>query len=366
MDRATSITRREYGFVALWLVAILAFYAIICSFGVSRLYRYGVETKRERAAWLESATKVRPGEARDQFAAAGVKPVDVEVGILVNKAADFQLREAYWNADFDIWFRWAGDEVDPGETFRVMDGDIDAREKLDSETRGTLHYERYHVRARIWKIFDPARYPFASEALGIQVEDHGKVAVQYVTNEGSSQISRDALPPVLRLIRSAGLVLQQPERPPWTGASLDGGSSLPRPRFVFAMLVAPIVGASYVTMFQGLFASVMIAFLVFFIKPTHVDPRFGLGVGAFFAAVGSNIAISGILPRMDRASLIGMVIGVGVMTIFLTLVQSTLSLYIYDSLGRERLSRFFDAVSFGVMFACYAIVNIILPRAAMM
>jgi hypothetical protein len=53
-------------------------------------------------------------------------------------------------------------------------------------------------------------------------------------------------------------------------------------------------------MFQALFASVAIALIVFFIKPIHVDPRFGLGVGAFFAAVGNNIFVGSMLPPAHR------------------------------------------------------------------
>jgi len=51
-------------------------------------------------------------------------------------------------------------------------------------------------------------------------------------------------------------------------------------------------------------------------------------------------------------------------TIFLTLVQSAISLYILDTMGRERLSRFFDKVSFAVFLIGYAVVNLLLVFAA--
>ena len=55
---------------------------------------------------------------------------------------------------------------------------------------------------------------------------------------------------------------------------------------------------------------------------------------------------------------------VGLATIFLTLVQSTISLYLYDTLGLEKLSRFFDKVSFVVFLAGFAAINLALPLAA--
>jgi len=117
-------------------------------------------------------------------------------------------------------------------------------------------------------------------------------------------------------------------------------------------------------MFQALFASVAIAFIVFFIKPIHVDPRFGLGVGAAFAAVGNNIFVGTMLPPAEGITLIAMVNAIGLATIFLTLVQSAISLYVLDTLGKERLRVFFDMVSFIVFLIGYAVVNLMLPLAA--
>jgi hypothetical protein len=92
------------------------------------------------------------------------------------------------------------------------------------------------------------------------------------------------------------------------------------------------------------------AVLALFIKPIHVDPRFGLGVGAVFAAIGNMIAVASFLSRAQQATLTDMVNILGLVTIFLTLVQS-ISLYQYDSMGLEKLSRFFDRVSFAVFLS---------------
>jgi hypothetical protein len=117
-------------------------------------------------------------------------------------------------------------------------------------------------------------------------------------------------------------------------------------------------------MFQALFASVAIAFIVFFIKPTHVDPRLGLGVGALFAAVGNNIVVGTMLPPAGGITLAALVNTIGLATIFLTMVQSTVSLYILDTMGQEKLRRFFDKVSFVVFLIGYGGVNLMLPIVA--
>jgi hypothetical protein len=118
-------------------------------------------------------------------------------------------------------------------------------------------------------------------------------------------------------------------------------------------------------MFQGLWAAVAIAFLAFFIKPTDVDPRFGLGVGAFFAGVANAYIVSSLLPDSGAMSLADTVNGIGMGTIFATLVQSTISLYIYDIRGDVALSRLFDRISAVIFVTAYVAINVAVPWAAM-
>jgi len=70
------------------------------------------------------------------------------------------------------------------------------------------------------------------------------------------------------------------------------------------------------------------------------------------------------LPQAERITLAGMVNGIGLVTIFLTLVQSAISLYIFDTTGRTMLSRFFDKVSFAVFLIGYGVVTLMLVFAA--
>jgi len=368
MDNARLITKRDYRLVAIWAVAVLLAYAIICAYGVRKLTEYKAETNRNREALLKSAI-IEPGHATDDATVPpGGRPVDVTVGVLVNEISNFQLREASWSADFDLWFRWTGEDVNPGEGYRIMNGAVETVERTVAESLGDQHYERYRVRARLRKVFDPARFPFASEALGIQVENRGvgTRAVRYVADDRWSRVDKTALPPALRLIKTVAGIRTEEGLSEGEGLGTQGQPGRVKREVVFAMLVEPIVGARYFMMFQALFASVAVTLLVFFIKPVHVDPRFGLGVGGFFAAVGSNIAISAALPSVDRVTLVNMINGVGLATIFLTLVESTISLYIFDTMGRERLSRFLDYVSLAAILVGYVVVNVALPLAARM
>ena len=137
-----------------------------------------------------------------------------------------------------------------------------------------------------------------------------------------------------------------------------------RSQFLLEMLIVPDGIKIYRRLFQALFASVAVALVALCIKPVHVDPRFGLPVGGFFACVSNNILVSGLLPHSDRHTLADMVNAVSVLTIFLALAQSATSLYIFDTMGRERMSRLFDRISFAIFLLGYAAVNVALPLAA--
>lgn len=365
-DLKDMITSRGFLFVILWATGILLLYAIGGYLGVRQLQGYKAETEKFRQAWIEATTADLGGKVPEMRIPPGAKPVDVLVGIYINSIGEFSLKEAGWTADFDIWFRWTGDKVRPGDSFQVVNGQIEQREKKEAYVRGGERYERYRVKARLTKYFDPSRFPFSDEALAIQIEEgtHEAEALRYIVDERGSVINPQGVPPIIKITKSLMAVKLHSYGSGRGDPRLSPNTAEVQSRFILAMLVSPPSTVVYIKMFQALFVSVAIAFIVFFIKPIHVEPRFGLGVGAVFAAVGNNIFVGTILPPAEGITLTAMVNAIGLATIFLTLVQSTISLYILDTMGKERLRVFFDMVSFAVFLIGYAAVNLMLPLAA--
>jgi hypothetical protein len=221
-------------------------------------------------------------------------PVDVLVGISVRRVGDFALRESAWTGDFNIWFRRPKDAVNPGENFRIVNGEIRQREKVGSEERGAQRYEEYRVVARMIQAFDGTRFPVADKALLIQVEDipHPLQVLRYVPDARNSYVGPESMPTNVRLIRSLAAVKTESYR--------SGGKIKAHSQFVFAILVGPNSLSIYLKPFQALFASVAIALLALYIRPIHIDARFGLPVGGFFASVGNIVAITPLLPPANQ------------------------------------------------------------------
>jgi hypothetical protein len=356
-----SITRGEHRFVVLWTAGLLLLYAAGGYFGVSLLRGYAVETTTARDAWVKSSTAVA-----NPALPPGSKPAGVQVSLNMNRFGEFALKESAWTADFDIAFRWTGDGVNPGETFRIANGQILQREKGTSYQRGEERYAEYRVIARMVKPFDASRFPFSDEGLGIQVEDATRRmdTLRYVADDRNTGARPESIPRNLKLVRTLTGV-----RTRLAGGAVDesgarGSAADTYSQFFFAMLIVPGSIGIYLKLFQALFASVARTLLALDIKPTHVDCRFGLPVGGFFASVANNIYVATLLPSADRLTMTDMTNTVSLVTIFLVLVQSVISLHIFDTMGRERLSRYFDMVSVAVFATGYVGLNIALPIAA--
>lgn len=355
-----TISRKAYVFVGLWAAGILLFYTAIGILAVNRLSKYKAETHQMRNTWFASG--MMGSDAATPIRAPSPAATPVAVTVLINSVGDFSLREGRWDTDFDISFRWVGDAIDPGATFRVVNGEVLDRQKEVSETVDGERYERYNVRARIQQTFDPARFPFSDAGLIVAIEDasHDASVMKYQVYGSGIRIGRRAVSTGLKITKT------------YTGTKLYNYGPMDKPpsasgevysRFLFALFVEPRGREIYTKMFQALFASVAIALVVFFIKPTFVDPRFGLGIGAFFAAIGNNIFVVTLLPPAGRVTLTDMVNLIGLVTIFLTLVQSTISLHFCDT-DRWRLSRFFDRLCFPLFLLGYVVVNFLLPFVA--
>jgi hypothetical protein len=119
----------------------------------------------------------------------------------------------------------------------------------------------------------------------------------------------------------------------------------------------------YFKMFAAMFAAVGVALTTFFLDPTY-GSRFGIGVGALFAAVANTYVNSQLVPHTGVITLTDMVNLVGIMTIGLSILQSTISVILYDTKGKEALSRLFDRVSFAIFLVAYVLINLALPWAA--
>jgi len=365
----STITASGYILIAVW-TATLVFLALIGGYWavsagyMSRItsmakHKDRVDPNASEAGKTAAEKSPPPGHENDI-------PVDVYVGLYVDRIIEISVKDTGWTTDFYIWFTWNDDKINPGENFQIMDGTIESKEKLKETNENGIHYALYRVTARITKFFDVSRFPCDDHLLTINIEDQSLQSYQlrYIPDTTGSAISSRVKMPGYKIYNQTITVKPHSYKTSRGDPALPTDFKATYSQFIFGIWAQRPDFGYFFKLFQGLFAAVAIAMLAFLVKPTDLDPRFGLGVGALFAAIANTYVASSLLPDSGIMTLTDMVNGIGMALIFLTLVESTISLYLYDRRGEEQLSRLLDRVSFAVLAILYIMINIAIPLTA--
>lgn len=355
--------------ILFWSVGLVLFYILVGALIIPWVRQNKLAEDQRLQALIESPT-TQLGATYTEAPPPGYEgaPAEVQAGVYLNQIPDISLRDFYWTVDFLVWFTWEGEGLDPGETFAITGGQILSREKVAESVQGTTHYARYHVTAQVYKFFDVSRFPLNQYVLTLAVEDsqHPAYALRYVADAQNSAVGpRVRILEGVRIIQSAALVKLQTYPTGLGDPTLPPGYQPAYSTFIYGVWTSSPGLRFYLKLFLALFVSVLLAISVFFIKPTDVDPRFGLGVGALFASVANAYIISSSLPPSGGVVLVDMVNSLGVATIFLTVVESILSLYLYDIRDKQALSRRLDRVSAAIFLVAYIALNVAIPLAAL-
>ena len=112
-------------------------------------------------------------------------------------------------------------------------------------------------------------------------------------------------------------------------------------------------------LFMGCYVAFFVTVLVFFIKPIHVDPRFGLSIGALFAAVGNMYVVNSNVPDSLSFGLIDQIHVVTFFYILLSMMISIRSLHLFEMKRINQQIRL-DRISLYLFMSTYFIINFIL------
>lgn len=306
--------------------------------------------------WIGVSLAVSSVMAQEESSPAA--PEQVHVGVYVNQVPALRLKENEFVVDFWVWFRWKSDELDPMAHFELVNGRIDSQsEPYRSELPDGLHYAAARVTATITKFWDISHFPLDDHVLEIAIEDpdNEEFKVRYVADEQNSSIGPDVQVPGWTPRAGRPRVESQAYQTNYGDTSLPSGNESVYSRFVYPIPIERTGYGYFLKLFFGLFVATAIAFTSFFIKPTDLDPRFGLGIGAVFAAVASEYVVTSSLPDTNLLTMADKLHLLAFGFIFLSIVESTYSVYLFSSgdPAKVRRSIRLDRASFGVMSVCY-------------
>lgn len=331
-----------------WVGVLVAFFATA---GVTLGWRQAAARRAERAAWaafLDPAAADPGMTAAEPVATAAARAVTV--GIYLERIAELSIRDSRFEVVCDLWFSWTGPRFDPAEQLVVVDGTISSLELLDESQDDDRHFRRYQLTAVVARPFRIDHFPLDRHLLLVAFENGAlrRDALVFVPDRENSAVSSRAAVHGYRLETLTALEKPHSYKTARGEPGVTPGAKTTFSQARFAVMVSRDGWGLFAKMFQALLVAVAIALLPCFITPTDVDPRFGLGVGALFAAVANAYLVGSYVPETGAFALADMVNLLGTVTILLTVVQSTLSLHLYARCGEEALSRRLDRISFVV------------------
>lgn len=287
------------------------------------------------------------------------EPRKVDVGIYVNNIPSVNLKEKKFQVDFHIWFRWSGNDIDPLESFEIVNGHIDSKDALLKKKIGNVNYASCKVSATIYRDFDLSRYPLDNHPLKIQIEDSqsSSTDMAYRPDKDNASVSPKISIPGWSIDKFESYASVTKYLTNYGDLSLSSHHEKNVPRYTFSVNIKRVGYGNFFKMFSVLFLAVILSFSAFAIRSDHLDARFALAVsGVFLAAFTQNMLATN-LPDSNSFSMGDQLYNVAIAFILLTFIACILTFGVFMG-GDENKANKYSRL-FGVLLAlAYVLANI--------
>ncbi len=285
-------------------------------------------------------------------------PTDtVKIGAYIFSVYDLDFPANKINIDFYLWYNAKRDSLNLLQNLEVINSTELNKSYEMNEKRGDISYQSVRINTKInqeWLVSD---FPFDEQKIEIRIEDFDKdnTKLVFYADTIASKIDKQVHIEGWK-IKNFGIKIDDhtyetnygdPDIP------LTEYSSYSRATLYFT--IEREGKGLFFKLFIGLFISVLISLLTFFINPLDLDPRFGLSVGAIFAAIASQYVITSTLPQNESLTLVDILHDISFIYIFLCILISTISLHFMKT-GKEKQSQKLDRVSFLIFAVSYIIL----------
>lgn len=282
------------------------------------------------SGWAQAQETAPAPDPVAEVAAAATPPSgprEVVVGVYINDVQQLDLQTHSYAMDFYVWLRWQDPEANPSATLEYMNpfqlwGHMptplyeEPQDLPDGSKYMAIRYQgQFNSKLPLEK------YPFDNQSLVVEFEDSSAGATKQIFVPDENPIS---LNPEMTL---PGYVLGTPTL---TVASKPyptnfGDTSLaelePYSRVTFAVPVHRPWITYAIKVILPIFLIVICGALVFFIQPTYVEGRIGMGISALLTLVVLQLTSNSQLPEVDYLMMIDMLYFVAYIYVIAVLAQ---------------------------------------------
>lgn len=323
---------------------------------------------------------------------------EVEVGVYVNKMHGVSFKDSKFVLDFYIWFRW--DPVgplakyDPLATMELINGinqkSTGTVKKKETDMPDRRSYAATRITATILHNWKLAAFPFDKHVVEVHVEDSqfDACALKYTPDGKNSGPNIRESPKGTSTPDDKDSerkkTAHELELPGWkftkvdikaspktyhtnfgdtsVGVARERGSESIYSRLTFKITMEREGDGPAIKLLAPAIIATLVAWVAFGIRPTDVDPRFGLGIGALFAAAASGLVVASYVPDSDVLTIADKVYIVAMVCIGASLVQSVYCLKWCESgKAKWKVLNLWSIILFPLLFAAAVIIWIASP-----
>ncbi|MEO8312685.1 MAG: hypothetical protein ABI520_16065 [Caldimonas sp.] len=274
---------------------------------------------------------------------AHAEPAEVIVGTYVNKVQDLSFRENRYAVDFYVWFRWKAQgplaDYKPLESFEIMNGRVDGKTSVVEKKIGDVNYAAARITATIAETWELANFPFDRHRVQVRIEDSMLTVLDltFVPDKANSRLGDEIEMAGWRASEFGSEVQRRLYRSNYGDTSLPTDAQSEYSRYVVAWDIDRDGWGAAIKLLSTVILATGVAFVSFMVKPSDLDARFGMGVGALFAVAASAFIVSSAVPDSAALTVADRMHMVALGCIFLTLLLSAFCLRL-EVRGREELA----------------------------
>ncbi len=274
---------------------------------------------------------------------ARAAPAEVVVGTYINKVQDLNFRENKYTLDFFIWFRWKAQgalaDYKPLDSFEIINGRVDSKTSIVEKKIGDMNYASARISATIAEAWVLTDFPFDWHRTQVRIEDGALTALDlvFIDDKANSRLGDEIDMAGWRAANFGSDVVRKLYRTNYGDTSLPTDAQSEYSRYMISWDLDRVGWGTAVKLLSTVILATGVAFVSFMVKPSDLDARFGMGVGALFAVAASAFIVSASVPDSASLTVADRLHMVALAGIFVTLLISAFCLRLEVS-GREELA----------------------------
>lgn len=233
-------------------------------------------------------------------------PEEVIVGAYINDIQQIDFKTNNYLIDLYVWFRWKSPDINPSKSMEFMNrfaSDDNLREELTEEPEVLPDGSRYAI-IRYQGLFSTKfhleKFPFDTQNLTVVMEDTlASTSEQVYVPDGRTPVVIDPIITLPGFKVGTPVMTVKTNTYPTNFGDPTVGNAEPYSRIVLSIPVTRPVVAMSIKTFVPIILIVACALLVYFVRPSYVEGRIGLGITALLTLVAIQLTATSSLPDVD-------------------------------------------------------------------